>query len=172
VANDFSSYAPRWHNNQLTFPGAADHIAREMEGTMIDPNVSFSILMYGMVYGMSMIPSNFDQSFVDKARLFVRGGAEGVELDLPDGVELVEFLDEDSGLTYVAPSYPDEEGRETGVAAAMLNYAQLLKDTGHTTRLHLWMDHLNVMRRLIWILGFGGKFGTDDFVPEDSPMPF
>jgi hypothetical protein len=172
MANDYESYAARWHERQLTFPGPDDHIARAMDGTMIDPNVSFSVLMYAMVYGMSMVPSNFDQGFVDKTRLFVRGGAESVNVDLPGGTEFVEFTDEDSGLTYVAPSYPDGEGRETGVAAAMLGYAHLLRDTGYTTELHLWMDHLNVMRRLTWLLGFGGNFGTDDFTPEDSPMPF
>jgi hypothetical protein len=57
----------------------------------------------------------------------------------------------------VAPSYPDEQGRETGIAARMLLYAQLLKDNARYTSLASWMDNLNIMRTLTWMYGFGGE---------------
>ena len=68
---------------------------------------------------------------------------------------VIEFVDQDSGLVYMAPSYPDEEGRETGIAAQMLLHARQLEAEGSEIRLHYWMDNLNIMRRLTWLLGFG-----------------
>jgi hypothetical protein len=129
-----------------------------LSGIIVDPNVGFSLQLNAMVYGMALFPQNFDQSYVDKARLYVRGGAEGVDPELANDAKMIEFTDPNSGLVYMAPSYPDEKGRETGVAARMLQYAQLLKDKGSSALLNEWIDNLDIMRRLTWLFGFGGSF--------------
>ncbi len=155
IGQDWSCYAPRWSGEQLLFADARQQVDRSLEGIPVDPNVRFSLQLYAMVFGMAGAPSGFDQSFVDRARLFVRGGAESVELALPEDAILIEFVDHDSGLVYLAPSYPDEEGRETGIAAQMLLHALELQEQGQEVQLHYWMDNLNIMRRLTWLLGFG-----------------
>lgn len=155
IGEDWSGYAPRWSDGELLFPDQQEQVERSLQGTLVDPNVNFSVQLNAMVYGMLGAPAGFDQSFVDKARLFVRGGAESVELELPEDAAMIEFVDKDSGLVYLAPSYPDEEGRETGIAARMLLHARELEDLGEGILLHYWMDNLNIMRRLTWLLGFG-----------------
>jgi hypothetical protein len=163
IGQDWGCYAPRENGSHLVYPDLGNHLDRNMNGAIVEPAVGFSLQLYAMIYGMTLTPRSFDQSFIDKARLFVKGGAEGVDVDLPENVKMVEFLDEDTGLTYMAPSYPDAFGNETGVAAQMLLYAQQLKDAHWYTTLELWMDNLNILRQLTWKYGFGGE----SFVVEE-----
>ncbi|MCP4599965.1 MAG: hypothetical protein GY847_05400 [Proteobacteria bacterium] len=172
IANDWNAYAPRWlkDTKELIFPNPAEQLSGEMErgGVLVDPALEFSLQLYAMVYGTTMLPRTFDQSFNDLSRLWVKGGAEGVDLELTEGQELIEFRDEDSGLVYVAPSYPDEAGKETGIAAKMLLHAKKLEEDGSSMALALWMDNINVLRRLTWMTGFGGD---GRYVPDDETNP-
>jgi hypothetical protein len=130
-----------------------------MRLTPIDPNASFSIQLYSAVYGMAYIPQTYDQSFLNRSRIFVRGGAEELEIDPTRDV--VEFTDPESGLTYVAVSYPadpsDPRSRETGVGAAMLLRARALATAGSTVELRRYVDNIDLIRRLTWELGFGAQ---------------
>jgi len=150
----WATIAPRVGDDgvPLAWPDAAELVERDMGGDPVDPATSFSIQLYAAVYAMALLPDTFDQSFANRARIFVAGGAEGVDLVGPT----IEFTDPASGLTYIAGSYVDDDGLETGVAAQMLLHAQELADRGETVALARFVDHLDVLRRLTWIYGFGG----------------
>ncbi|MFW5921197.1 MAG: hypothetical protein ACOCUS_05100, partial [Polyangiales bacterium] len=155
MSEDWQTVGPRLDDGDLVFPNALDFAGgSEMSGRPLDPNASFSIQLYAAVFGMGQIPETFDQTYMNKARIWVKGGAEGVEID--DSVPTVELTDPSSGLTYVAASYPDEEGNETGPGARMLLYAQELQDNDATAELSRFMDNINVVRRLSWLMDFGG----------------
>jgi hypothetical protein len=159
AGRDWTPFAARWSGGKLHYPTPDEQRTGEASGVVVDPNLSFALELYSMVFGMAYLPRTFDYRFIDRGRLFVRGAAESVDLELPEGVTPIEFLDEESGLVYVAPSYPDENGRETGIAASLLSYAQALKDSGETAALNAWMANVNVLRRLTYLMGFGGDEG-------------
>ena len=152
LADDWTGWAPRARGGELVYPLPDDLAAGAMTGTPIDPNAGFSVQVYAAVWSMLLLPLGYDHTFMEQARIFVRGGAEGVEL--PVG-ETVEFLDPTTGLTYVAASWPDETGRETGLGARMLLHAQALADAGELGELDDFMDVVTLMRTLTWELGFG-----------------
>lgn len=156
IGEDWATYAPRYSNGQLVFPDMTAQVTGQTDGVVVDPDVSFALQLYSMVYGMAYLPRTFDFSFIDRARLWVKGGAESVDLQLATGVSLIEFADDESGLVYQAPSYPDANGNETGVSAKVLLHAQELKNAGDVSGLHYWMANLNVLRRLTYLMGFGG----------------
>jgi hypothetical protein len=162
IGNDWETFAPRAVQNgggemDLQYPDLRHHLTRNgMTGSTVDPNFGFSLQLTAMVYGMTLMPRSFDQSFVDLARIYVEGGAEGVDLD--PSIDTVRFVDDDSGLVYVAPSYVDADGNETGVGAQVLLQAQAFKDAGDDVQLDLWMDNVNILRELTWQVGFGAPY--------------
>ena len=103
---------------------------------------------------MALIPETYDQDYMNSARIFVRGGAEGVDID--PSVPVVEFTDPESGLTYVAMSQLDDAGEEVGVGARMLLYADQLRINGATTAMRRFVDNIDVVRQLSWRLSLGG----------------
>ncbi|MDQ3034738.1 MAG: zinc-dependent metalloprotease [Myxococcota bacterium] len=147
--------APASPTAGLIYPDPLNLELADMAGTPIDPNASFSIQLYAAVYGMAYIPQTYDQNFLNRSRIFARGGAE--ELELAPGTPLVEFTNPTSGVTYVAVSYPAVDGHETGVGAAMLNHANELALRGATTELRSFVDNIDVVRSLTWRLGFGAQ---------------
>jgi hypothetical protein len=166
LSDDWSAIAPRESNGRLWFPDALSLVKGEVNGVPVDPNTSFSIQLYAAVYGLALIPETYDQAFLNQSRLFVRGGAEGVEF--AEGQPTVEFTDPSSGLTYVAASYPDGNGQEMGVAALMLRHAAALQaraDNASSTAqrdhaaamLDQYIDNLDVLRELTWHFGFGSQ---------------
>ncbi|WP_053236233.1 zinc-dependent metalloprotease [Sandaracinus amylolyticus] len=164
LAEDWTVVAPRDVSGELRYPTPLEMQNGTMPSTPVDPNASFSIQLYSAVYGMAYIPQTYDQTFLNRSRIFVRGGAEEVEID--PTLPVIEFLDPESGLTYVAVSYPvDADGvpggatRETGVGAAMLLRAQALSDAGagSAAELRRYIDNIDLIRRLTWQLGFGAQ---------------
>jgi hypothetical protein len=147
--------APSSPNAPLIYPDPLDLEQADMAGTPIDPNASFSIQLYAAVYGMAYIPQTYDQNFLNRSRIFARGGAE--ELELAPGTPIVEFTDAASGIVYVAVSYPAADGHETGVGAAMLNHANELAARGATAELRSYLDNIDLIRSLTWELGFGAQ---------------
>ncbi len=156
LGEDWSTIAPRWSSSRLDYPDPLEIEHGDMSGVPLDPNASFSIQLFGAAYGMAMIPETFDQTFAHSSRIFVRGGPDGVDVSPDSGLDLVEFTDPGSGLTYVAASYEDDEGRETGVGAQMLMHAKALKEAGAAGELRRFMDNVEVVRRLSWLLTYGG----------------
>lgn len=158
LAEDWGVIGPRRpaaSRDPLLYPDPLNLERADMAGDPIDPNASFSIQLYAAVYGMAYIPQTYDQNFLNRSRIFVRGGAE--EVTLAPGTPTVEFTDPASGLTYVAVSYPATDGHETGVGAAMLTHANDLAAAGATTELRSFVDNLDVVRRLTWRYGFGAQ---------------
>jgi hypothetical protein len=156
IGEDWHPLAARYDAGAIRYPTPDEQMSGGMPGTLVYPNLSFGLELYAMVYGMAYLPRTFDYRFIDRGRLFVKGGAESVDIQLPDGVTMVEFVDEASGITYQAPSYPDAGGKELGVAAQVLKHAQMLKDAGRNAELNAWMANVNVLRRLTYLMGFGG----------------
>jgi len=161
LGEDWHAIAPRAEGGALRYPDAVEIAQGDMPGTPLAPNASFSIQLYAAVYGMSMIPQTYDQDFLNRSRIWVRGSAEEIEVD--PTLPLTEYTDPSSGLTYVAVSYPDELGVEHGVGAQLLNRAHALRvraDAGNLAaeaELSSFIDNLDLMRRLTWQLGFGAQ---------------
>jgi len=155
LAENWGRISPRAGGDGLVYPTPAEMTTGTMPGTPIDPNASFSIQLYAAVYGMTYIPQTYDQTFLNRSRIFVLGGAEAV--DLAPGTPTVEFTDTASGLTYVAVSYLDGAGDETGVGASMLRHAQALDAAGSDVELRSFIDNIDVVRRLSARLGAGAQ---------------
>lgn len=155
VAEDWSAIAPRSMGGRMVWPTATEMTSGSMGGRPIDPNASFSIQLYGAVYGMAFLPQTYDQTFLNRSRIFVRGGAE--EITLAPGQPVVEWTNPESGLTYVAPSYLDGTGREQGMGASVLQHAIDLETAGDTAGLRSYVDTLDIVRRLTWRYGFGAQ---------------
>ena len=153
VGEDWGTYAPRASGTSLVYPDPLQLTNQDMAGIPIDPSVSFSVQLYAAVYGMAWFPDTFDQSFFNSARIFVRGGAEGVTLD--PSIPTVEYTDPRSGFTYVAISIEDAGGNETGVGAQMLLHAADLSRAGAAVELSRFVDNLNIIRELSWRFGLG-----------------
>ncbi len=73
------------------------------------PTTKFRMPMLAAYYGMSMLINNYDRSFMDVTRVFLRGDRHAIAL--PDDVEKVEFQNPLSGKIYVA--YKTSSGDST-----------------------------------------------------------
>ena len=153
LGEDWNTVGPRYTGGELVYPDPVELRDGSMPGLPLDPNASFSIQLFAATFGMALIPETFDQTYMNKSRIWVVGGAEGLEID--PSVETVRFLDTASGITYVAASYPDGTGAETGPGAQMLMHAQDLSDAGATGELARYLDTVNIVRRLSWLMDFG-----------------
>ncbi|MEZ4335672.1 MAG: hypothetical protein R3B82_03505 [Sandaracinaceae bacterium] len=158
---DWATIAPRARGAELDFPDAVEISQGDMPGTPIAPNASFSIQLYAAIFGTAFIPQTYDQDYLNRSRVWVRGGAE--EVDIDPSLPLVEYTDPTSGLTYVSVSYPDTEGVEHGVGAQLIVRAQRLRaraDAGNeaaAAELDSFIDNLDLARLLTWYLGFGAQ---------------
>lgn len=153
MSENWSRFAPRLVGGELVYPNTDELMNDNAAGVPVDPQTTFSIQLWAAVFGMALIPETYSQNYLDQTRIFVLGGAEGVEID--PRLPVVQFVDErGSGLTYVARSYM-VGGRETGVAARMLQHAQTLQTNNEDAALALYMDNLNIVRSLTWQYGFG-----------------
>ncbi len=152
LSEDWQSIAPRYHEDAVQYPGVLDIEPASRPGTPIDPNTPFSIQLNAAVLSMTLFPETFDQGYFNCARIFLSGGAESVELD-PE-LPTVSFTDPTSGLIYVAGSYLDDDGRETGIGARMLLHAQGLLENGAYEELSRFVDTVDLLRRLTWRLGY------------------
>ena len=152
MSSDWQAVGPRIDAGELVYPSPLELGGGTMGGLPLDPNASFSIQLYAATFGMAMIPETFDRTFFQKGRIWVEGGAEGIDVGGPT----VAFTDPATGITYYAASFPDADtGEETGPAARMLLHAQALEANGANGELAQYMDNLNVVRRLSWLFDFG-----------------
>ncbi len=152
LAEDYGSIGPREGPDGLEYPDALEVVDGSMPGTPIAPNAGFSVQLYASTFGMAWIPATFDDVFFESARIYVAGSAE--EVMIP-AVERVSFRDPFTSLTYLASSYPDEAGVETGVAARMLGHAIALEAAGDFYELDRYMDLVRFQRSLSWVYSYG-----------------
>ena len=159
LAEDWRSIAPRVQGGEVVYPDPLEIEDGDMDGVPLDPSASFSIQLYAAVYGMSLIPQTYDQDFLNRSRVWVRGSAEEIQID--PSLPTVEFTNPDSGLTYAAVSYM-EGGVEHGTGALMIERARTLASRARTDavaagELRAFIDNLDIVRRLTWELGFGAQ---------------
>ncbi len=161
LGEDWNSISPRVNSGEVVYPDPLQIENGDMGGTPLSPNASFSIQLYAAVFGMALIPQTYDQDFLNRSRIWVRGGAEEVTID--PSLPIIEYTDEQSGLTYAAVSYEDGSGVEHGVGAQLLNRAIALStradagDEQAAIELHGFIDNINLVRRLTGLLGFGAQ---------------
>jgi hypothetical protein len=156
MGEDWRAIAPRFDaSDNLVYPDPSAQAAGNMTGTPIDPDIGFSIELYASVLGMTYIPQTYSQDFLDRSRIWVNGGAEHVDIDHTHTI--VTYTDPVSGLTYNAVSYPDGSGNETGVGAQMLMHAQRLDARNETATLRRYIDNIDIVRRLTFLLGGGAQ---------------
>ncbi|MFK8004220.1 MAG: zinc-dependent metalloprotease [Polyangiales bacterium] len=155
VGADWSSISPRFDGDELIYPDPLNlaNLDEQLDGPPVDPNASFSIQLAAAVYGMAMIPETYDRGFFQRSRVWLQNGPEGVTP--ADDVETVSFTDPETGLVYMAASYPDASGNERGAGAQMIQQAQALLQWGSQAQIADFIDNLNIVRQLSWQLDFG-----------------
>lgn len=158
LGEDWRSIAPRASGGNVVYPDPLQIVDGDMPGTPITPNVGFSVQLFASVLGMSFMPQTYDQDFLNRSRIWVLDANEAI--GLPAGTPTIEFTDDlpadgGSGLRYIAVSYPDAGGRETGVGALMLLHAEALRTAGAAADLRRFRDNIDLVRRLSTIYGAG-----------------
>ncbi len=154
LAEDWGRIGPVLEaDGSLSYP-TPDEIANGTDrGVPLDPRAGYSVQLFAAIYAMAFVPLSYDHTFIEQARIYVDGGAEGITI--PPG-EQVEFINPFTSVRYLASSYPTGPGgAETGLGALMLQHAQALADNGAFFELDLFMDVINLQRTLTWEYGFG-----------------
>ena len=121
-------------------------------GLTIDPAAGFSVQLYASTFAMTWMPATFDDIFFESARIYVEGSAEEITIPM---AERVSFRDPFTSLTYLASSYPDDAGVETGIAARMLTHAAALDAAGDYYELDRYMDLVRFQRSVSWVYSYG-----------------
>ncbi len=119
-----AGFSPWEDADALVWPDYADMDWEPPMGSVpIDPNAGFTIQLHAMVLGLVLLPDSFDSDVINSTRIWLDGSAEAINTTLPT----VTHTDPASGLTWIAVSYPGAEGEETGIAARMIQRANLLE---------------------------------------------
>lgn len=161
LGEDWESIAPRMEGGTLVYPDPLEIEQGTVTGVPLAPNASFSIQLYAAVYGMALIPQTYDQDFLNRSRIWVRGADEAVEID--PSLPLVEYTHAASGYTYVAVSHEDAGGVQHGVGAQLLERAQRLQtraaagNAAAETELASFIDNIDLVRFLSGQLRFGAQ---------------
>ncbi len=148
LSEQWSVFAPRVSGSDLIYPDALEMVENSASGVPVDPNANFTTQLAGAVYGMAFIPETFDRTYFQQSRIWVDGGSEAITP--APGTSIVTFTDEATGLIYNALSN-EVGGEEMAPGAQMLLHAQALADNGADGELALYMDNINVVRRLSWL---------------------
>jgi hypothetical protein len=124
MVGDKAGFAPYNVDGAVVFPDYADYPVTPPPGALpINPNADFTIQFHTMVMGLALLPDTFESEIIDSTRIWVVGASDAVGSVLPT----VTHVDPDSGLTYEAISYLDDDGDERGVAARMIGRANALQ---------------------------------------------
>jgi hypothetical protein len=125
MVGDKAGFAPYNVEGATVFPDYADYPVTPPAGALpINPNADFTIQFHTMVMGLTLLPDTFDSQIIDSTRIWLDGGFDQVMTDRPT----VEHYDPDSGLSWVAISYIDEDEVEQGVSARMIDRANHLQE--------------------------------------------
>jgi len=106
MSQDWSRVGPYLENGKLTFPNYAGNLG-EVHFNAVDPYATFSVQLYWQVLGQARFHSNFNQSFVDESRVFIKGTGAAPSVD---DKNLVQFTDPLSQITYGAIRFNDRVG--------------------------------------------------------------
>ncbi len=98
LSGNFAQVGPYWDNGELKFPNYAGALS-DTRTSPVDPYATFSVQLYWQVLGQARFFDNFDQSFRDDSRLFIRG--TGSEPSVPED-EVTTFRDPLTGMRYGA----------------------------------------------------------------------
>lgn len=104
-------------------------------GGPVDPSTSFTVQLYSLWYGMAWLNANFDNTFNNFAKIWLKGSAEEFDLTGIDPSQVIEFQDPLYNKTYVAIRPPTgywddsqtEESSLDGVGWTMLKQAEVFK---------------------------------------------
>lgn len=91
-------------------------------GGAVDPQTSFTIQLYALWYGMAWLNANYDNSFNDFAKVWLKGSGESIDVD---PAKTVSYTSPFNGRTYV--SLRPDDGSPPGVGATMLDEAVRLQ---------------------------------------------
>jgi hypothetical protein len=119
MSEDWSRVGPYVQNGQLRFPNYTGDL-NQTHQSPVDPFATFSVQLYWQVLGQARFFSNFDQSFVDDARVFVVGTGDAPNLALN---KMTTFSDPINGLMYGALKL----GSRVGSGQAVLDRANKMK---------------------------------------------
>lgn len=156
LAEDWQSIAPRYASGNVTYPDPLQIEQGTMPGVPLSPNVGFSVQLYASILGMGYLPQTYNQDFLNRSRIWMAGAREEIGLD--PGTPTVELESPNApGIRYIAMSFPDADGNETGAGARMLLHAQDLEAAGATTALRQYVDNIDIIRRLSSIFGAGAQ---------------
>lgn len=123
MVGDTSGFAPYEVDDQVVFPDYADFPVEMPAGAVpIDPNAGFTIQLYTMLLGLSLLPDTYDSNIIDSTRIWLDGSADEISTQLP----VVRHEDPASGLVWEAVSYRNEGGVEEGIAARMIERANAM----------------------------------------------
>jgi hypothetical protein len=118
ISEDFQGYAPYVVDDQIVGKDLwlEDFVTPPADAPRLEVTVPWSTQLYTMLYGMSLLSSNFDTSFLHKAQVAVAG--EGEPVTPADGFETLSGSDPFSGRTYLA--YRDPNGAKESFIGAKL----------------------------------------------------
>ncbi len=125
MVGDSNGFAPYELDDQVVFPDYADFPVQVPSGAVsIDPNAGFTIQLYTMLLGLTLLPDTYDSNIIDSTRIWLDGSADAITTVLPT----VSHTDPSSGLTWRAVSYLDLGGVEEGIAARMILRANAMSE--------------------------------------------
>jgi hypothetical protein len=123
MVGDTAGFAPYELDDQVVFPDYADFPVQMPAGAVsIDPNAGFTIQLYTMLLGLSLLPDTYDSNIIDSTRIWLDGASDAITTPL----DTVSHTDPVSGLTWRAVSYPSVGGTEDGIAARMIERANAM----------------------------------------------
>jgi hypothetical protein len=123
LAQDYAAVAPRYVSfGDVRHP---DYVLGDVPtaGTPLDPATGFSVQLFAAVMGMARFQNNFDKTFLDSGRMWLRGSS--FALDTANGN--VEFEDPITGKVYQAIDYP----AGTGIGQRMIARANAVLARSH-----------------------------------------
>jgi hypothetical protein len=123
LAQDYPAFAPRYDSTatlgspeRFRFPNYAGGLTHS-NGTAVDPSAGFTVQLYAAVLGMARMQNNFDKSFLDAGRMWIRGSAFSIDVAAP-----AEYTDPLSGKVYQAMNLAGPQG----IARRMIERANTL----------------------------------------------
>ena len=139
LADDITEYAPVFtEDDELLYPDLGDvgRIWPPPEGDIVQPGAYWLVQYSAGIFSKALLREGFDMTFLNRSRIVLEGGSDDVTLS---GIPIVSFTDPNSGLTWLAASYPAVGGEdevalfdgdgdlvELGSGAAMLRRAEKL----------------------------------------------
>jgi hypothetical protein len=137
----------RWMNGMAWRDYATPALdpAKPGTGGPVEAATRFTLQVYAAVYGMLLFQQNFDNEFVERARMWKKGKGTTWEIKPTATIDgVVEFEDPYTGTTYVGVAYKDKRG----IAQRMIGHANALKASTHVdaqTKLYQYRQLMDIV---------------------------